>query len=205
MSKSKRQKVQRETYIEITHSMVMALVSEDLGIAQIALLLHQCADPKATEETMDITKEVREALTDWSEASKGHIVGIEVVHIRMPCHNGHPNPDGSNDPCPKGFHTLQMTRVIGGPGLNPYQVSSQHRFDDVVVKVSAAKHPEHGKDPLILGTRSKAIGESSLKDAFNRHFGEQAEQIDKVVDDFRAELDKLFPSVNPQPGKEEGS
>jgi hypothetical protein len=202
--KMKRQKVRRETYVEVTHSMVMALAMHDLNMAQIAMLLHQCADAKATEETLDITKEVRAELDDWSEESKGHIVGIEVVHIRMPCHNGHPNEDGTPGPCKKGFHTLQMTRVIGGPDWDPATVGSRHRFEDVVVRVSTAMHPEHGKDPLILGRGHRAVGEQGLKEAFNRTFGEQAEQIDKVVEDFRAELDALFPSVNPQQGKEEG-
>lgn len=201
--KMRKQKVRRETFIEVTHSMVMALAIHDLDIAQIAMLLHQCADAKATEETLDITQEVRAALDDWSEESKGHIIGIEVVHIRMPCHNGHLNEDGSPGPCEKGFHTLQMTRVICGPQWDPNRIGSRHRFDDVIVKIATAMHPEHGKSPLILGRRT-AIGEHGLKEAFNRTFGEQAEKIDRAVEDFRAELDKLFPSVNPQQGKEEG-
>lgn len=203
MSKARKQKVRRETFVEVTHSMVMALAMDDLNIGQIAMLLHQCADAKATEVTLDITKEVRDELDDWSEEQKGHIIGIELVHIRMPCHNGHPREDGTPGPCEKGYHTLQMTRVIGGPAWDPATIGSRHRFEDVVVRVSSAKHPEHGKNPLILGRRNKAIGEYSLKEAFNRQFG-QAEQIEKEVEDFRAELDKLFPSVNPQPRKEEG-
>lgn len=199
----KKQRVQRETYIEITHSMVMALAMDDLNIAQIAMLLHQCADAKATEETLDITNQVRDALDDWSEEHKGYIVGIELVHIKMPCHNGHPREDGTPGPCTKGYHTLQMTRVIGGPQWDPARIGSRHRFEDVIVRISSEAHPEHGKDPLILGRR-RPVGDYSLKEAFSRQFGEQAQKVDKLVEDFRAELDALFPSVNPQQGKEEG-
>ena len=196
-------KVARETYVEVTHSLVMAILERELDLPQVAMLLHHIAQPSATETRIDITGEIRNALDDWSQEAKGRIIGIEVVHVRFPCHNAHGNADGDGN-CEKGFHILQMTRVIGQTSFDPETVTSRHKFEDVVVRISTAHHPE-SPDALKLAGHGRGNRGRGLSESFKRIFGEQAKQeIDRKVEDFRKELDELFPGVNPQPGKEEG-
>lgn len=196
-------KVARETYIEVVHSLVMAILERELNISQVAMLVHHIAQPEATETRIDITGEIRAALDDWSQEAKGRIIGIEVVHVRFPCHNAHGNPEGDGN-CEEGFHVLQMTRVIGQTSFDPETVTSRHKFEDVVVRLSTAHHPA-GPEALKLAGHGRGARGGTLAAAFQRMFGEQAkEDIDRKVENFRKELDDLFPSVNPQPRKEEG-
>lgn len=196
-------KVARETYTEVTHSLVMAILERELNVPQVAMLLHHIAQPKASETRTDITHEIRAALTDWSQESRGRIIAIEVVHVKFPCHNAHGEPGGDGK-CEKGFHVLQMTRVITQTDFDPHSVSSRHNFEELIVRLSTAHHPE-GPDKLRLAGHGRGRRGGGLAETFTRIFGKEAQaDIDRTVEDFRKELDDLFPSVNPQPGKEEG-
>jgi len=187
-------KVERETYIEVVHSLVMAILERELDLPQVAMLVHHIAQPEATETRIDITSEIRAALDDWSQEAKGRLIGIEVVHITFPCHNAHGNPDGDGL-CEKGSHVLQMTRVIGQTSFDPDTITSRHNFADVVVRISTAHHPE-SPDALRLAGSGRGKRAGTLAASFRRIFGEQAtEEIDRKVEDFRKELDDLFPSV----------
>ena len=190
--------VERETYTELTHSMMFALAQDQLSMPQIASVLYACAQPDTTETTTDITHEVRAALTDWSEQDKGMLIAVETVRMHFRCVNLH-------GPCKKGEHDVHMTRVIGSMDWEPEMVSSVHNFNDVVLE---CMHPLRKADGSLdgkvvarrRGTRSDLITE------FRKLFMDES-PIEREVKDFRAELDALFPSAptNPQKGGSDDS
>lgn len=183
--------VERETYTELLHAMMFAIVKDDLSIGQAASVMFACAQPDTTEELIDMTRDVRDRLTDWSQESKGRLIAIEGVKMTFKCVNMH-------GPCERGEHTVFMARICGSDMWRPEDVVSRHNFDEVLLEVIKAQHP-HGDQQFRV--RHGQVGRG-LIGAFAEMFAEQPESIDDKVKDFRAELDALFPS-NPQPGKEE--
>lgn len=188
--------IQRETYTELMHSMIFAFASEQLTLAQLSSVLFACAQPDTTEETTDLTHDVRAGLTDWSEMNKGMLIAVEAVKLTFRCHNIH-------GPCKQDQHSVFMTRVIGSMDWVPEQVSSQHVFSDVILAATMKLNPGQGHGRAIRprrGTYAELIG------AFRDMFLEQPEQrVEKEVSEFRAELDKLFPSAPSTQHKKGGS
>jgi hypothetical protein len=185
--------VQRETYAELTHSLIFAYAGGQLSAPQIASVLFACAQPDTTEETTDITHEVRDGLTDWSEQDKGQLIAVEHVHMKFRCVNIH-------GPCKKGEHTVNMTRVIGSMDWEPEMVSSQHDFNEVIMNcMGVPRHADGTIDgKLIPGRKGGSRGD--LISAFKKLFDEPGDPIEQEVKDFRAELDALFPSNPPKGG-----
>lgn len=188
--------VERETYTELLHSMMFAWVEGQLSLPQVASVLYATAQPDTEETTTDVTHEVRRALTDWSEMNKGMLLGVETVLLTFNCVNVH-------GVCAKGKHTVAMTRVIGSMGWEPEEVSSQHDFSKVVLDATMAHHPDQGtREGKVVSNISNRGAIRDLIGTFRDMFMQQPEQkMEKEIDEFRAELDKLFPST---PGKEEG-
>jgi hypothetical protein len=190
--------INRETYVELVHAMMYAVARGELKIGQISSVLFACAQQDTTEEVIDLTTDVRHRLTDWPHESKGRLISIECVRLTFQCQNIH-------GPCDRGQHQVMMTRIIGSNTWSPESVVSQHNFDQVVLEATQAQHNAgvDGSDPVDKFVVSRAKG-STLMGAFAEMFAnEEDETIDSKIDDFRAELDALFPS-NPQPRKEEG-
>lgn len=179
--------VNRETYTELVHSMVWSLATNELTLGQISSVLFACAQENCTEETEDLTGEVRDALTDWSEVDKGQLVSCELVRMTFQCHNIH-------GPCDKGEHAVNMTRIIGSMGWEPENVTSTHDFHDVIMNVTIAHHPE-GAGGKFVSSRRGGGGPTDLIDSFKQMFGVDDRKIESEVRDFRAELDALFPSA----------
>lgn len=183
--------IDKETYIELTHAMMFAIAKSDLTVAQAAQVMYACAQPDTTEEHIDITRPIRDRLTDWSQESKGRLIAVEAVRLNFACVNMH-------GPCKKGNHTVMMARICGSAIWRPENIVSQHNFDEVVLDVIKEHHPRGDDERFVVSTGPG----SGLASAFAEMFAQQPETIDDKVQDFRAELDALFPS-NPQPGKEE--
>lgn len=189
--------IQRETYAELVHAMIVSLVQEKLNFGQVSSVLWACAQPSTEESTIDVTHKVREALDDWSELDKGMLIGVETVILAFDCSNIH-------GPCEKGRHAVAMTRVIGSRNWDPDRVQSQHNFNQTILDATMHVHPDGPNAEGKVNTiHNKGGLHADLISAFRDMFMQQPEKrIDKEVDDFRAELDKLFPST---PGKEEGT
>ena len=191
--------VQRETYSELAHSMIYAYAGEQLTMPQVASVLYACAQPDTSEKTTDLTHEVRDALTDWSEQDKGMLIAVEHVEMKFRCVNIH-------GPCKKGEHTVNMTRVIGSMDWEPEMVSSKHNFNDVIMDCMHIPRREDGTidGKLIPGRRGGGRGD--LISEFRKLFLDES-PIEREVKDFRAELDALFPSAptNPQKGGSDDS
>lgn len=190
--------ISRETYTELVHAMLFAVAKGELQIGQISSVLFATAQSDTIEETIDLTKDVRHRLTDWSQESKGRLIAIECVRLTFRCQNIH-------GPCKLGKHQVMMTRIMGSTTWRPESIVSQHDFDQVVLEATQAQHntdPDGEVDRFVV-SRGRGVG---LADAFAEMFAREAEEtIDTKIDDFRAELDALFPSTpNPQPRKEEG-
>ena len=185
--------VERETFTELTHSMIWAYAQQNLTLPQITAVLYACAQPDTTEEMTDMTHDVRNALTDWSESDKGQLICVETVRLTFQCHNIH-------GPCEKGSHAVNMTRVIGSVGWEPEYVTSIHNFSQVVLDETVKHHPD-GPGGKFVNSRHRNAGPKDLIDAFRSIFDMNEPRIDKEVKDFRKELDELFPSTpNPQEG-----
>jgi len=186
-----------ETYRELTHSMLFALAQRQLSLPQITSVLYACAQPTTEENVIDVTQEVRAALTDWSEQNKGMLIGVETVQLTFQCVNIH-------GPCKKGRHTVNMTRVIGSMEWEPEQVQSSLDFNDVIVQTTMQHHPD-GPDTKGKVVSHAAGGQADLIGYFRDMFAAQPDQVvEKEISEFRAELDALFPSVpSTQPRKEE--
>lgn len=187
--------IERETYTELVHSMLWGFVQQQLTLPQVASVLHSVAQQDTTEETVDLTNIVRDALTDWKESDKGQIVAVETVKMTFKCRG---NVHG---PCEKGEHTVQMTRVIGSMGWEPEEVSSIHDFGQVIMEATVDKHPDGKEGKFVTARHNKRDrgSQADLINAFQRIFDEQGNPgIDQEVRDFRAELDKLFPSAPTQ-------
>lgn len=190
--------VERETYAELTHSMMFAFAGGQLSMPQVASVLYACAQQTTTEETTDITMKVREALTDWPEQDKGMLICIEVVKMTFQCVNIH-------GPCAKGHHTVNMTRVIGSMDWDPDMVSSQHDFSEVLIESMGVIRTDDGElDGKLVNTKRKG-SRRDLIEAFQSIFDSVENPIDKEVKDFRAELDALFPSTQTKEGGNDGS
>jgi hypothetical protein len=190
-------KVGRDTFVELTHSMMVAVALGDLYVGQTAHILHACAQPEAWEERLDLTHQVRAGLTDWSEESKGGLIAVEVVQVHFPCYNQH-----GGKPCKAGGHVVQMTRIITMTDFNPDTVASSVNFEDVVIEATTAQHPL-GDRPDLLKLAGPRRSNRGLREAFTKMFGSDEKRIDKEIESFRAELDELFPSTQSK-GKEEG-
>lgn len=188
--------VERETYAELTHSMMFAFAGGQLSMPQVASVLYACAQQTTTEETTDITMQVREALTDWPESDKGMLIAIEVVRMTFKCVNIH-------GPCKKGEHSVNMTRVIGSMDWDPEMVSSQHDFSDVIIECMGVPHREEDGGKVV--NRKRKGSRRDLIEAFQSIFDSVENPIDKEVKDFRAELDALFPSTQTKEGGSDGS
>jgi hypothetical protein len=178
--------MKQETYIELTHAMMFAIAQSDLTIPQAASVMFSCAQPDTTEELLDVTKEVRNRLTDWPHASRGKLIAVECVRITFQCNNIH-------GPCDRGQHQVMMARIMGNNQWRPHDVVSSIDFDNVVLEVIQEQHADPTQK--FRATSSK-IGGSSLMGAFAEMFANQPEdQIDRKIEDFRAELDSLFPTT----------
>lgn len=187
--------VARETYSELVHSMMFAFVQDQLSMPQIASVLYACAQPDTTEDTTDITHEVRDALTDWSETDKGMLIAVETVKMHFKCVNLH-------GPCKKGEHDVHMTRVIGSMDWEPEMVSSKHDFSEVVLDcMHPLRKPDGTPDGKVVSRRKG--GASNLISEFRKLFVDE-NPIEREVKDFRAELDALFPSNQPKEGGSDG-
>lgn len=192
--------VERETFTELTHSMLFAFAEGQLSMPQIASVLYACAQADTTETTTDITMEVRAALTDWPEQDKGQLIAVETVSMHFKCVNLH-------GPCKKGEHDVHMTRVIGSMDWEPEQVSSVHDFSEVVLD---CMHPLRKADGSLDGKvvshhKSRGGSRSDLISAFRKMFDDDDSPIEQEVKDFRAELDALFPSNPPTKGGSDDS
>lgn len=180
-----------EIFTELTHSMMYAVARQELTINQASIVLFSCAQPSTTVDVIDLTRQARAALDDWSQESKGRLIAVEAVRVRFDCMNVHGE-------CKKGEHHVMMTRILGTAHWSPDSVVSTHDFEQTILNLTIEQHPS-GDDEKFVVSRSRASG---LAGAFAEMFGQEAETIDDKVNDFRAELDALFPS-NPPPGKEE--
>ena len=179
--------IERETYVELIHSMLYALVREQLGLPQVASILHACAQPDTNEEVNDVTIPIRDALTDWSEENKGQIVAVEIVKITFNC-SGY-----VHGACEKGHHTVALTRIIGSTGWSPDDVASSVDFNQTIMEATQAAHPDGPGGKYVASKKSRG---DSLITAFKELFALGGnEQIESEVKDFRAELDALFPSA----------
>ena len=186
--------IQRETYTELLHSMVFAWAESQLSLPQVSSVLWACAQPSTTEETIDMTHEIRDELTDWSELDKGMLITIETVLLTFNCVNIH-------GVCSKGKHTVAMTRVVGSTNWEPERVSSVHNFNQIVLDATVRHKPgETLGDNVVSHVRGS---QRDLINAFRDMFNDPPEVgIDKEVTSFREELDKLFPSAPSTQGKE---
>lgn len=186
--------IQRETYHELLHAMMFALVKQELNFVQVGSVLWAAAQPDTEETTHCVTHKVRERLTDWSESDKGMLIGVETVLMTFRCGNIH-------GPCTKGQHTVAMTRVIGHQGWEPDNVSSSVNFNQAILDATMSLHPDKTGDKNVSSSNGS---QRDLISAFREMFMQQEPEksIEKEIDQFRAELDKLFPST---PGKEEGT
>jgi hypothetical protein len=176
--------------------MMYAVARSELKIGQVASVLFACAQTDTTEETIDLTKEVRKRQTEWPQESKGRLIAIECVRLTFRCQNIH-------GPCDRGVHQVMMTRIIGSNLWKPESVVSQHNFDQVVLEETQAQHNTGDKDDKFVVSRGRG---ATLMGAFAEMFAKEAEEtIDSKIDDFRAELDALFPSTQTKEGGSDGS
>jgi hypothetical protein len=188
--------IERETFTELLHSMMFAFAQSQLSLPQTASVVWACAQPTTIEETIDMTEEVRAALNDWSEMDKGMLIAVECVQMTFLCVNIH-------GPCKKEKHTVHMTRVIGSMDWEPENVSSVHDFSEVIMQATMSHHPDPAQGKLVSNRKGRY---NDLIGAFRDMFLEQPENtIDKEIDEFRAELDKLFPSAPSTPTEKGGS
>jgi len=186
--------IERETYTEIVHSMVYAMAIREMNLVQITAILYACAQESTTEEALDITQQVRERLTDWSQEDRGRIIAIEMIIVKFKCQKLH-------GPCKKGEHAMMLTRIIGTQEWRPEKVSSSVDFNEAVLDAMHTIRPSaDGETAKVIHNRGLS---HTLSGLFAEMFGEETETIEDKVRDFASELDALFPS-NPQPGKEEG-
>jgi len=192
--------VERETYNELLHAMIFAYAGNQLTLPQIGSVMWACAQPDTTEGTTDVTHGVRAALTDWSEMDKGMLICVESVQLTFKCVNLH-------GPCNKKQHSVMMTRVIGSMDWEPEAVSSSHVFSEVILQETLKLNPQHEGGRVVSNSRHRHPGSyADLIGTFRDMFMEPPEQaIDKEIDQFRAELDALFPSAPTNPHQKGGS
>jgi hypothetical protein len=163
--------IEPTVYMELMMSLLGATVSNELTPLTMGEILYAAAQPEATAVEHDILEEVRAELTDWTQSDLAGLKECILVQIELPKEDKHDQ-------------VAQIIRLATERGWHWSQVhSARKNLDDVITMVGARYIPEGVKGKMLRQT-----GQINLDGNFKKN-------IEHEVDSFRAELDRLFPSV----------
>ena len=187
-----------ETWMELCESIISIDVAPDgegFDLASGVMVLWAAAQDTAFENKIDIRDEIFLKL-DWSEEDKAHLHTVELIQIWYGCSMR------NEDPEKHGEHSIPLAQIvrIGSDKTtereeddwDPRKVMSDYNFDMVIEQIAN----DHHKGKMHTFQSHGRVISSRVRQSFANHFAKRTEaKVEKEVNEFRKELDQLFPSA----------
>lgn len=190
-----------ETWMELCESIISVELTEDgegFDLASAVMVLWAAAQDTAYENKIDILPEILLRL-DWSQEDRDKLDVVELLQVWYGCSMRLEDPENHKD------HSVPLAQIVRigtkrdkeDEDWNPHTVQSDYNFDMVIEQIA---NDHHAGKMHTFQSHGRVIS-SRVRQSFHNHFAKRAEvKMEKEVDEFRKELDALFPTGDEKGG-----
>jgi hypothetical protein len=174
-------------YVDLTIALLRGMLEETLPIAHAAQLLYMAAQPETMAVEHDIIDDVKAELTNWTLDDLDGLRECVVIQVEMKCiDDEHDHPDDE-----RPHNIAQVVRLATRPDWDPQHVHpNRTQLDEVISAVGRRFLPPGvNEEHIILAASPRPVGRH-LRDLLMG-----GNRVEAEVSEFRAELDRLFPSA----------